>query len=287
MHKAKPSLLNSEIKFIFSNSQKLLQKSVEYLFQFSVNNKPETIKINITDIPPSDDCIKSKGLVKESFYDARYQFFFSEELYYFVQLHTSKLGWHNSGAFRTLFYFAYAVQNEILPKGGLPVHSCLLAVNGLSVLLVGDSGVGKTTCCNRVTPILEGHSDDLAFIVKKKNQYFAHPYMTMSECTKETLSTPRDIHTCLPLKAIFFLEQSNNDQVKPIPAHEASLKLYHAASLMVRGFDRSSNCSVKQKNTTLFNNACDIIKAIPSYRLKASLNGRFWEKIQNTMDLNV
>ena len=33
----------------------------------------------------------------------------------------------------------------------------------------------------------------------------------------------------------------------------------------------------------IFLNACRIAKKIPTYKLKVSLNGRFWEKIEETL----
>ena len=184
---------------------------------------------------------------------------------------------------------SFVIHNEIVPKGGIPIHSLLLEYKGDGILLVGGSGVGKTTGYKRVRSPWKALSDDHAFIVKKDDKYRLHPFVTISECLENTLPTPRNINYSVPLKMIFFLNKSDKDEVISINQSKAAYEFYNAAILLIKFYykDFSTNPALKSFRTTIFNNACDIIKSVPSLQLNASLNGHFWEKIQETLGSNV
>jgi hypothetical protein len=40
---------------------------------------------------------------------------------------------------------------------------------------------------------------------------------------------------------------------------------------------------VSNLRKNLFENSCRLAKAVPAFRLKASLKGRFWEKIEEVL----
>ncbi|MCD4741730.1 MAG: SynChlorMet cassette protein ScmC [Desulfobacteraceae bacterium] len=183
---------------------------------------------------------------------------------------------------------SFVIHNEIIPKGGIPVHSLLLEYKGNGILLVGGSGVGKTTGYRRVQAPWKGLSDDQAFIVKKGDKYKIHPFITISECSENTLPTPRDINYSIPLKMIFFLNKSDKDKVIQIDQSKAAYEFYNAAILLIKFHYKAFNTNPELKNfrTAIFNNACNIIESVPSYRLNASLNGQFWLKIQEIIDSN-
>ena len=37
--------------------------------------------------------------------------------------------------------------------------------------------------------------------------------------------------------------------------------------------------------TQVFNNACKLAKMVPTFRLRISLHGKFWEEIEKSLDL--
>ena len=183
---------------------------------------------------------------------------------------------------------AFVIHNEIVPKGGIPIHSLLLEYKGNGILLVGGSGIGKTTGYRRIQSPWKALSDDQAFIVRKGDKYEIHPFITISECSENTLPTPRDINHSIPLKMIFFMNKSDKDEIIPIDQSKAAYEFYNAAILLIKFYYKSFNTNPELKNfrTTIFKNACNIIESVPSYRLNASLKGEFWVKIQEIIDSN-
>ncbi len=74
------------------------------------------------------------------------------------------------------------VYEAAVNSGGLPLHSALIERHGQAVLLVGDGGIGKSTCCRRLTAPWRPHSDDEVLILKDKRQKFVvHPIPTWSD----------------------------------------------------------------------------------------------------------
>jgi len=90
----------------------------------------------------------------------------------------------------------------------------------------------------------------------------------------------------VPLTGVFFLEQSKIDEVAPIGEGEAALLISDSAVQICEKFWRNAGKEEQRKfRRELFNNACKMAKQIPAYRLGVSLHGRFWEKIEQVLDL--
>ena len=85
----------------------------------------------------------------------------------------------------------------------------------------------------------------------------------------------------MPLSAIIFLEQSGTDTIEPLGEGHAAVLITKSASQIYEKFWRKSDQTDQRKfREELFNNACKMAKQIPAYRLGVSLNGRFWEKME-------
>ncbi len=234
--------------------------------------------------------VEDYNLTESSLINHNFKYEFRDNIYFLNQpkRNNTKLCYESS--IQQIFHaISFAIHNEIIPKGGIPIHSLLLEYKSNGILLVGGSGVGKTTGYERIRPPWKALSDDHAFIVKKNDKYRLHPFVTISECIENSLPTSRNINYSVPLKRIFFLNKSDKDKVIPISQSKAVYEFYNAAILLVRFYYKNFNTNPELKNlrTNIFNNACDIIKSVPSYRLDASLNGCFWKKIQETLDSDV
>lgn len=181
---------------------------------------------------------------------------------------------------------SFIIHKDIISKGGMPIHSLFLEYKGNGILLVGRSGVGKTTGYRRIQSPFKALSDDHAFIVKKNDKYRIHPFVTISECSENSLPATRDINYSVPLKMIFFLNKSDKDGISPISKSKAAYEFYNTAILLIQFYykDFNTNSGLNNFRAAIFNNACDIIKSVPSYRLDASLHGKFWEKIREKFD---
>jgi len=226
-------------------------------------------------------------LVENALINNIFKYRFREDLYFLrVPPDNGRKLWFESSIQQILLAVSFVIQNEIMPRGGLPAHSLLLEYKNKGILLVGGSGTGKTTASKRVRLPWKALSDDQAFIVKKKGAFRAHPFVTISECLDIGLPVPRDLNYSIPLTSIFFLNRSDRDRVTGINRAKAVYEFYNAAVLLVKFYYKNFSTSpeLKYLRTIIFSNACDIIQSIPSYKLEASLTGRFWETIQEVVD---
>ena len=93
-----------------------------------------------------------------------------------------------------------------------------------------------------------------------------------------------DIQHSVPLRAFFFLEQAESDEVIPLGVGHAAVSLYQSAAQISRKFRRGLDDETKRRSAKLqFDNACNMAKSIPAFTLRASLHGRFWEEIEKTL----
>lgn len=169
--------------------------------------------------------------------------------------------------------------------GGFPLHAALVERNELGFLLAASGGTGKSTCCNRLQASWKPLCDDETLIVKDaQNQYLAHPFPTWSDYLTDRLEWSWDTQRHLPLSAIFFLEQAEADSVVSIGQGQAAIMVYQLALQVCRwnmmDLYREEVGNFKKE---LFENACVFTKSIPAFKLRVSLNGRFWEKMDEVL----
>ena len=156
---------------------------------------------------------------------------------------------------------------------------------GRGFLLAGQGGTGKSTCCRRLPNNWKPLCDDEALIVLDKSKvYHVHPFPTWSDYIMERAKNTWDVQKSVPLSAIFFLEQSEKDEVIPLSKEQSAILITKSSK---QAYDWSWTWIDKNNQTILikdiFNNAFEMAKVIPAYRLRVSLNGRFWEEIEKVM----
>ena len=174
---------------------------------------------------------------------------------------------------------------EALRKGGFPVHAALVERNGQGVLLAGRGGIGKSTCCRRLPPPWRAPADDLVLVVRDcSGQYRAHALPTWS-ALREGQEGTWDVKRSVPLAAIFFLEQAAVDEVTPAGRGEAAVACRRSAMEVIWSVGPFKLVGKKPDiGTQVFENAVDFSLAVPAYRLRLSLKGRFWEKIEGVLE---
>lgn len=170
-------------------------------------------------------------------------------------------------------------------SGGLPIHAALVEWRGMGILLGAPGRTGKSTCCRRIPPPWYTLCDDETLIVKDSSKlYKAHPLPTWSDYFLRRSRRTWNVQRHLPLSAIFFLEQSVTDELFPIGQGQAAAYINQLAMHVIDQtcdyLDREEERSLKKG---LFYNAWELAKAVPSYILRVSLNGRFWEKIEEAL----
>jgi SynChlorMet cassette protein ScmC len=170
-------------------------------------------------------------------------------------------------------------------SGGLPLHAGLVERNGAGVLLAANGGTGKSTCCRRIPSPWKALSDDMALIVVDTHQqYRAHPFPTWSDHLWNVQETTWDVQHHLPLSALFFLEQGEIDEVIPMGQGQASVLITESSGQVyqsiLRYLTRDEERTIKEK---IFDNASQLAKIIPAFKLRVSLHGRFWKEMERTL----
>jgi SynChlorMet cassette protein ScmC len=169
--------------------------------------------------------------------------------------------------------------------GGLPFHAGLAELDGRSILIAAPGDVGKSTSCRRLPKYWTALSDDEALVVlTKQKQYRTHPFPTWSDYLWRRKDHTWNVQYSVPLSAIFFLEQSETDEVLPAGAGESAILVSESAIQVCRKFWRSSDKEDERKyKRQIFNNACEMTKNIPAFHLRATLHGKFWEEIEKAL----
>ena len=170
-------------------------------------------------------------------------------------------------------------------SGGLPLHGALLELEGKGIIIAAPGDTGKSTCYRRVPDYWKPLCDDELLVVFDKNSgYRAHPIPTWSDYLWRKSEKIWDVEYSVPLEAIFFLEQAPIDEAAPVGKGQAAILINQSATQVSQKFwwkvDKEHKRALTER---LFNNACQMAKAIPAYTLKATLEGRFWEEIEKQL----
>jgi len=169
--------------------------------------------------------------------------------------------------------------------GGLPLHAALVERDEMGVLLVAPGDGGKSTCCGRLPAPWHALCDDETLIVcDTQKKYFAHPFPTWSDYLWRRSERTWDVQQFVSLSAIFFLEQAETDVVVPAGRGKAAILINQSATQVgQRSWISLQPEEARVFKKRLFENACEIARAVPTYILRVSLTGRFWEKIEGVI----
>lgn len=194
---------------------------------------------------------------------------------------------HGGDEFKILnmWYALLPIYQRSTCKGGLPFHAGLITLRGRGFLLAGSGAAGKSTCCRRVP----GHwrplcDDETLVVLNTHKQYRAHPFPTWSDYLWKDSEKTWKVEYSVPLSGVFFLEQSRVDEAVPLGRGEAAVLMTESASQVYEKFWRKIHKEDRKKHRReLFNNACAMAQDIPAYRLRVSLEGKFWEKMEKVL----
>ena len=179
----------------------------------------------------------------------------------------------------------YPICQRVLEGGGLPVHAALLELDGQGIILAAAGGTGKSTSCRRLPDYWHPLCDDEALVAyEPESGYRAHPFPTWSEHLWKSSDKSWNVQHSVPLRALFFLEQAESDEVIPLGVGQAAVSLNQSATQISGKFWRILDDETKKQSAKFqFDNACNMAKSIPAFTLRASLHGRFWEEIEKTL----
>ncbi len=204
------------------------------------------------------------------------------------------------------------ILDRLLITGGLPMHAGLVELNGRGIILAGQTGTGKSTSCRRIPHPWKAMCDDEVLLVKDhRAQYTAHPFPTWSEYVIDMfpkLSNPViglperelerkdicdkdatwDVGQSVPLSAIFFMEQAEEDDVVEIGQGQASMYVNDSAADRYKRYWKYMEKEEEiYRRNLLFDNACALAGQIPCFTLRMSLTGEFWKLIEVFLDEKV
>jgi len=175
--------------------------------------------------------------------------------------------------------------NRASDEGGLPFHAALIEKKGAGVLLAASGHTGKSTCSRRLAANWTPLCDDEALVISDKEKRFrVHPFPTWSDYMDRGSDNTWDIQHSVPLCGIFFLEQSDTDEAIALGQGEAAALVNESVTQVCEKYWRTGNREFQRNSRRqVFNNACALAENIPAFKLRVSLNGRFWEKIEQAL----
>ena len=94
-----------------------------------------------------------------------------------------------------------------------------------------------------------------------------------------------NVQHAVPLKGIFFLEQSHEDASKPLRIPQSICLLNESAeqvSWFMPGHDEKN--ALRELRLQRFDNICNLAKIIPSYLLRMGSEGTFWQEIERALN---
>ena len=170
-------------------------------------------------------------------------------------------------------------------KKSAPFHATLAEFNGHGILIAAAGGTGKSTCYERLPNYWKPLADDNALVIDiGNNNYSAHPMPTWSDYLWQRKDTSFSSSYSVPLKGMFFLEQSSKDKVVELSKSEALREVYDSMKQIWEShWERISKVEKQKMSTKLFDTAFNITKHIPCYKLKATLHGEFWKEIEGVL----
>jgi len=180
------------------------------------------------------------------------------------------------------------IYQAALAHRGLPLHSALVECKGRGFLLVGPGNAGKSTCCQRLPKHWRALGDDEALVHWTADTgYRANPLPTWSEHRLEAnggLEWGRrwPVAEGVPLRAVLFLKQARHDAVAKVAHRARASGFTYEATIPIfnRFLTKMAPAQQREVRCRLMDNACQLVKAIPSYHLEVSLNGHFWKEIE-------
>jgi SynChlorMet cassette protein ScmC len=186
-----------------------------------------------------------------------------------------------------MWYSTQPIFQRTNGKGGLAFHAGLGEWKGQGILFAGHGNAGKSTTCRRLPPHWSALCDDEVLAVRDgEKNYKVHPFPTWSDHLWRNLNNTWDVQYSVPLSAIFFICQSETDEVEPLGEGQAAALINEASIQTCRKFWARSDKMLQRKfRQEIFQNACEMAKKIPAYRLYITLHGRFWEKVEECLSV--
>jgi len=184
---------------------------------------------------------------------------------------------------RQVWQLTVSIALKTIWRGGLLVHGVLVEHEGRGFILTGPSGAGKTTARERLPEGWQGLSDDATLVLRCRDGFWGHPWPG----TRELLGLQTegcDVQRGVPLWGVFFLQQSQNDQLSRAPQSQAACMLIEASEqLLPFRPDVHTRNELRKLRLSVLDNVCDLVRSVPVHILQLTLDGHFWEEIERVL----
>src|SRR5271156_5893302 len=149
-------------------------------------------------------------------------------------------------------------------QGGFLLHSASAIRNGKAFLFAGVSGAGKTTISRLAPADATLLTDEISYVRKQDEDYFAFGTPFTGELAK------LGENTSAPLAALYLLAQGPENRIEAVAAADAGRELL--ANMLFFAEDQ-------EMVHWAFQAACDFVHRVPVYRLTFVPDARVWEMI--------
>jgi SynChlorMet cassette protein ScmC len=93
-----------------------------------------------------------------------------------------------------------------------------------------------------------------------------------------------DVQHAVKLKSIFFLEKAGEEQILPLGTSQAICLLTESAEQVSRLMSRwLEKDEARMLRLQRFENVCSLAQAVPSYILRLSRHGTFWQDVEEAL----
>lgn len=178
---------------------------------------------------------------------------------------------------------------DALRRGGSLLHGALALYRSpggeeRGVILAASGGTGKSTASRRLPPPWLSLCDDTTLMVRGDGGYRAHPWPTWSRFLWGGPGGSWQTGISVPVDALVFLTQAGEDRLEPARAAEAVAlcvgAIEQASRLSVRSLEEDQARRVRMRWLDL---ACLYARELPCFRLELTLDGRFWELLEDRL----
>jgi SynChlorMet cassette protein ScmC len=177
-----------------------------------------------------------------------------------------------------LWHLSSLISQKILTLHGTPLHGALIVKGTEGLLLIGGSGIGKSTACRRLPDDWITLSDDRLLVVKDHNDdYWAHPWPSWMHKITDDEVQRWNVEHAVKVKGLYFLEQADSDGIALMGSGEAAALLFDSAE---QGAYLPGYTFTRDQNLQRFDVVCKMANSLPCYRLYVSLNGEFWKLLE-------
>ncbi len=194
---------------------------------------------------------------------------------------------------RQLLRLSSFIGREVQGSGGVMLHGALAAYfppgrkgGEAGVLLAGRSGVGKSTASGRLPRSWRSLCDDTSLVVRRTDgSYWGHPWPTWSRFFAGETGHSWEVQHAVPLRAVFILEQAEQEIVKASDPGEAVCMLSEIARQAARHLWRGVGpAELAAFHRQRFDNLCGMAQTLPVHLLDVSIQGQFWKEMERVLE---